>query len=288
VTWKGRPKHPHNARLRAALLDAARRLAALEAKLGDKARSNRIVQACRRCLESATEEAVRGAPYGAWDCVHQVNDEMLAAMSADELAAQWCSLRAEAEEKLKGSWRAKAAECLVKQAPDGKPPPLEIVRELQGHLATAAQNQQHKLALFEDRTLPSLSVFLGVFVGGVLAFSAIVLNREAMPSFLPWAETLVLGILSGALGGILSTAFSFGQADLTKKIPEVRLGMLVTSMRAVLGAAVAIPVAVFVESEYVKIEGLVKPFSVLALCFLAGFSERWFLGLMERFEAGKK
>jgi hypothetical protein len=125
-------------------------------------------------------------------------------------------------------------------------------------------------------------------VGGVLVFSAAVLARETMPSFLPWAEALVLGILAGVLGGMLSTAFSFGRVDLTKKIPEVRLSMLVTSMRAVLGAAVAIPVAVFVESGFVELKALAKPYSILIFCFLAGFSERWFLGLMERFEAGKK
>jgi len=38
----------------------------------------------------------------------------------------------------------------------------------------------------------------------------------------------------------------------------------------------------------VKIEGFLKPLSTFAFCFLAGFSERWFLGLMERLESEKK
>lgn len=287
VTWMGDPKKPHQVRLRAALLDAERRLAALEAKCNSAHRS--VVQACTRCLGLAQEEATRRAWYAAWDCLHQFDDEMLAAMTPEELAARWCSLRAEAEKKLGDTWRGKAASCLIKMGSGKKVgpeeetvPSLEIVRELHAQLTTAAQNQQHRLALFEDQTVPLVSQLLGLFVGGVLVVSIAVLSRAMMPGLLPWAEALVPGIFTGALGGLLSTAFSLGKFDLKQKIPEVRLGMWVTGMRSIVGAAVAIPVAILVESGYVKIEGLSKPFSTLAFCFIAGFSERWFLGLMTR------
>ena len=98
----------------------------------------------------------------------------------------------------------------------------------------------------------------------------------------------MLGIPAGALGGILSMAFSLGRADLTAKIPDVRLSRLVTFTRPLLGATVAIPVLVFIEAGFLKVEGFVGGLAVFAFCFLGGFSERWFLGVMERFEASKK
>lgn len=275
-------------RLRAALLDAFRRLTALEQKLGAAADGNPIVEACRRCLRRADAEADRKARFVAWDCLHQFNDEILAAMSAEELATHWCTLRAEAKEKLKGSWRADAAECLTKQVDEKKPVTFPIARELQAHLATTAQNQQFKFELFERRSLPWLTGLLAVAVVVALAFSYIVFTTDRLTDLLPWAKALVLGIPAGALGGILSTAFSLGRADLKAKIPDMRLSKLVTGTRPLLGATVAIPVLVFVQAGYVKFAGFEGTLAILAFCFLAGFSERWFLGLMERFESGKK
>ena len=88
---------------------------------------------------------------------------------------------------------------------------------------------------------------------------------------LPW----LTGLLAGAVAAAL--AFSY-----------MRLSKLVTGTRPLLGATVAIPVLVFIQAGYVKFAGFEETQAILAFCFLAGFSERWFLGLMERFESGKK
>lgn len=105
---------------------------------------------------------------------------------------------------------------------------------------------------------------------------------------LPWAQDLTLGMLAGGLGGILSMTFSLGRVDLSKKIPDMRLSALVTFMRPLLGAAVAIPVVVLVSAKYIEVKGFTHPLSILAFCFLAGFSERWFLRLIEKFESSAK
>lgn len=283
IEWMGDAAKPQDVRLRAALLDARRRLTALENKPGAE---TLIVAAAAKCLARAVGEAKRNAHYAAWDCLHQFNDELLTAMSDDERHAHWCTLRVEAQDKLRGSWRADAAGLLIKQVAEGAPAPLPIVRELQKHVVTAAQNMQHKLVLFE-RTLPYLSgVLLLVVLGTLGAASVALVTGSLMPA--RWAQALLVGMAAGALGGLLSMAFSLGQADPTVKIPDMRLSRMVTLIRPVLGAAVAIPVLVFVESDFAKIQGLEKPLSLFVFCFLAGFSERWFLGLMERFESGKK
>lgn len=282
ITFKGKPSDPQDVRLLAALLDAHRRLSALTP----------IPDVCRKLLKRADGEAGR-ARYVAWDCLHQLDDELLAAMTEGERAVRWCTLRAEAEEKLKGSWRGKAGDCLAKRVPENEPVPLHVLRELQAHVATAAQNQQHKLDLFHKRSLPWVTALLALAVASALAFSYCVyttdrFTKEQLAPLLRWAQAILLGIPAGALGGILSTAFSLGRADLKAKIPDIRLSRLVTLTRPLLGATVAIPVLVFIEAGYVKFTGFENSLAILAFCFLVGFSERWFLGVMERFEAGKK
>ena len=96
-------------------------------------------EACARCFERAWAEAVAGARYAAWDCLHQFDDEWLAALDAQERAARWCSLQSEAKDKLSG-WRAKAAEALAARVPDRTQVDLATLRELHGHLAASAQN----------------------------------------------------------------------------------------------------------------------------------------------------
>lgn len=288
IDWLGKAGDPQDIRLRAALLNALRRLTTLEQERGPAATGDPNVEACRTCLRRANEEAARKARFVAWDCLHQFDDEMLVAMDEDERAARCYTLRAEAKEKLKG-WRAYAAKCLTDQVEVGKPVPLQIVRELQAHLTTTAQNHQFKIELFERGSLPSLTVMLLLAVFGALAFSYVVLFMIDRPNgLLPWAHALVLGIPAGALGGILSMSFSLGQADLKAKIPDMRLSRLVTATRPLLAATVAIPVLVFVQAGYVKFAGFEGTLAILGFCFLAGFSERWFLGLMERFESGAK
>jgi len=43
-----------------------------------------------------------------------------------------------------------------------------------------------------------------------------------------------------------------------------------------IGAAVAVPIVLFVEAGLVNL-GQLSPALVLALCFVGGFSERWFV-----------
>jgi len=125
IEWTGDVHKPPQVRLRAALLDAQRRLASAEAKLGNSATATAVLLASAKCVRKAEEEARRGAFYSAWDCMHQFDSEMLATMDAEELNAHWISLMAEGQEKLTG-WRSKAAIELIKQFGEKKPVPLGI------------------------------------------------------------------------------------------------------------------------------------------------------------------
>ena len=279
LTWTPRLGDPQDSRLWAAMLDARRRLSAL----ADDPGKTQVFNVCAECLHRADAEAP-ASRYVAWDSLHQFDAEILMALDGPERHARWCMLVSEADEKLKG-WRHEAAKALVSLVGDQVPAP-HIVRELHANLVTASQNRQHKLELYQYQSLPSVGKLLWVAVGAAMSFELVVYSLKPA-GLLPWAQALALGIPAGALGGILSTSFSLGRTDLSAKVPEMRLSRLVTLIRPMLGATVAIPIAVLVHSGYLKVAGLEGAPLILALCFLGGFSERWFLSLMERFEKEK-
>jgi hypothetical protein len=274
---------PHEQRLHAALLDAQRRLTELQQKLGGpgEAESNANFKAARDAWRLSVWHAGRKRRYVAWDCLHQVDDSLIAGRTDEkELKALWCSLDAEADEKLVG-WREKAADGLEALFKADK---VFVARQLHGHLAATAQNMQFKLDIFEHETLPTIRNFLALVVSSAVLLAVLVILLKPSGTLMPWADDLLLGIAAGALGGVLSMTFSLGRADLKTKIPESRLGRLATSIRPLIGAAVAIPVVVFVKAEFVSVKGFQDELAIFAFCFLGGFSERWFLGLIERFE----
>jgi len=280
-SWLG---NPQQARLRASLLDAQRRVSALPSDADP-----RLLQRCQDCLSRALS-ASRNDGYVAWDCLHQLEQELLTTLSDEERRTRFLSMRAEASDKLSGTWREKAVDALVKQVADGQTPSLNLLRELHAHLAAAAQNKHHKLDQFERRTLPWLAGLLLVALLGVLAYSGWVFLYGASSDHMQWAKMLILGICAGALGGVLSMAFSMGSLDLRSPIPDVHLSGLVAITRPLLGATVAVPILVLVQGQFVSlsIANLDSWKVVACCCFLGGFSERWFLDLMKRVEGDVK
>jgi hypothetical protein len=224
----------------------------------------------------------------AWDCLHQLDAEMLASMPDDERVARWHSMLAEAQKKLAGSWRKNAIDSLLTDLVDGQPVPVETALALHGHLWAAAQNHQHKLELFEKRSLPSVTALLATAVFASLVFIVVVVTSPTLDWLRPWALVASVGVPAGALGGILSAAFSLGGTDLKASIPEMRLSRLATFTRPLLGGVVAVPILVFVHAGYLEVANLEGTLGVMAFCFLGGFSERWFLGLLESLERSRK
>lgn len=282
---------PYEQRLHAALLAAQGRLLALRQNAKPSPESNPNFQAALRCWQMAVKHASEKATYIAWDCLHQFDDVLIAEMSAEERAAYWCTLGAEADEKL-GGWRAKARVCLGKSVVDGTPVSAIVARQLHGHLATSAQNLQLKLTVFETLTLPMLVRLLAMVILAAIFGALIVIWQDPSAHLRSWAQALLLAIGAGGLGGVLSMTFSLGRTDLSAKIPASRLTGPATAIRPLLGAAVAIPILVFVNTGFVSVKGLSGNLAIFAFCFLGGFSERWFIELIERFEtaagSGKK
>ena len=93
-------------------------------------------------------------------------------------------------------------------------------------------------------------------------------------------------ILAGILGAGVSVAQSLLGADVSAKIPAQQIGSFLVWMRPVIGAAAAlVAIALLGAGKEFKFldENLFKnPAAILVIAFVAGFSERFITGAIER------
>jgi hypothetical protein len=183
------------------------------------------------------------------------------------------------------------------------PPTLAALRTLHRQLTENSQNTQYKIHLLQQS-----SGLVAWMLGGVVALALLFAAYSDLPALasalgvLEWVtglkvglirwntvtRLLALGIVGGAIGGMVSTAFWLGRVNVKGKIPELQLTRTITSMRPALGAVAAIPVVLLVHQKFLTLKGLDVPATVFILSLVAGFSERWFLGLMGRFESRER
>jgi hypothetical protein len=268
-------------RLEAALLDRARLLQALRERLALPSDEQRDMLArCGALLERANAAAREGRHYVAWDCLQQLERERVPALSDDERRAEMALLLAESRSLLSG-WRQDAAEALAAAA-RGEAPSVAVLQALMRNVHAARQERRLRIALIRQQ-LPVLVIML---IGAVAFF-----GLWALLGGFDWLARddvqvtvgmiLVSGVLMGFFGGLVSFAFNWLRADLSARSPDLHAQRWLSFARPAIGAAVAVPIVLFVEAGLINL-GQLSPALVLALCFLGGFTERWFVAQIER------
>lgn len=273
-------------RLEAALVDSARRLQALREHLAPTDEQRAMLGRCEALLARAIAAAGERRFFVAWDCLQQIDRERVLAASDEERRAEMALYLAESRSKLTG-WRHEAAEALALAA-RGEAPSVAVLQALMRNVHAAQQNRQHKIALLRQQ-LPALVTMLVAAVA-FFGFWALLggfdwLARDDIQVTV--GMILVSGVLMGFFGGLVSFAFNWLRVDLSARIPDLRAQRWLSFARPVIGAVVAVPIVLFVESGLINL-GQLSPALVLALCFLGGFSERWFVSQIERISGGKR
>ncbi len=273
---------PLEQRLEATLVGFAGRIKAAADR--DTGANAQVIARCHELLARANTAAHWGRGFVAWDCLLQLERELLETLTEPERLALWSSLSAEAHDKLSG-WRLEAVNELFKRVGTAAPSSADL-REVKTHLNQHSQNLQHKLELYRRHLEASAAVLV---LGLGLVLLAVGLG------FLDWLvaspgtaegtskvfrQTIVTGMVLGILGSLVSVAFNASRLNLADKIPTFRATVALAIMRPALGAAVALPIIIFTEAGFVQL-GSAKSWIVLTLCFLGGFSERWFIDKME-------
>ena len=218
----------------------------------------------------------QGRFYLAWDLLQQAERLLSPWLPEAQQRQRFACLQVEALEKL-GGWRRQAAEAVVQAgfSAEGLVTLLELVHQ-------DSQNRQHKLALLQAQCATVLGL-LAVALGLILAEAAQggygwvwnegLFGSEDLPRVL-WSCLLV-----GLFGSLVSMCFRLADTPQDHKIPQLRSSFVVLTLRAVVGASAAVPLVFLVHSGLVQL----GPAKVLVgASFLAGFSERWFVAMLDK------
>jgi hypothetical protein len=264
---------PQRTRLDAAVLDAAR---ALRAERERAAVPTAEVVAMRvradALLARAQAAAQAGNRYLAFDCLQQIESELVLALTVEEREARAIQLVQHSKARLE-PWRATAAERLADLG-HGAPPTVALLQALLRNVHEAAQERRYQLLLAELQipiivgiAAVTTLIYLGWSLVGGLDWLT---NEDYEVTTAMWFVTAALFGLFGAAVSMLLGLFSATRGNL----PDLRHLRLVTWARPVIGMALAIPIVLFLTAGVVNI-GELNPSLVLSLCFAAGFAERW-------------
>jgi 8-oxo-dGTP pyrophosphatase MutT (NUDIX family) len=225
----------------------------------------------------------------AWRCFHAAARMEIFGYDDSELASVAIMLRREAE-KLK-DWRKKAVFDLIGHAEPPKGQTAAPVNVTRLYLAVLIRdehydNQYFKISLRRN----NLRVLTPILLLGIVAMPFL-----AWLSILPgpvsnWKE-LVAVELFGVLGASFSVAITLTQSSLDEKIPDQVIGSFLTWMRPAIGAVAAVAAYVLMHAKILQtvisteLTGSIA--GMLAVAFIAGFSERLVIKAIASTTAGK-
>jgi hypothetical protein len=154
--------------------------------------------------------------------------------------------------------------------------------------ALAVRDDQHETDYFKimlrRRHLFLLFVLLLLGIGTCLALSAV----GALPAPFDRFGLMVGVVLFGVLGAALSVARGLLVADISAKIPAQQIGAFMIWMRPAIGAAAALIAFVLLNAKVFKMFDWdhESPTIIYTVAIVAGFSERFIVGAIERIADG--
>jgi hypothetical protein len=181
-------------------------------------------------------------------------------------------------------WRAKAIDDLMAE-PEGETSPANPQNLMRVIDAIAlrddfSQNTWFKI-LLRRRHLFNLFVILWL----TILLCWILSWLRVLPGFLGNVSQVSTVILFGVLGAAVSVAQSLVAQDVSDRIPTQQVGALVIWMRPGIGAAAALVVFAMLHANvYFNFLGkyTTEPEVIAVFSFLAGYSERFIVGTLER------
>lgn len=285
--------------MRGAIGRAGERLA------GESGGSELLIGRCRQQLADAEQARDAHRPFLAYGLLKDIRRELVVAMTDDERRAELAALIAESEtapDKL-NAWRRDLAQRLLAlavseakgraAAPGAEAdssalptPSVAILQALMRNLDEAQQNRHHKLELVQRQVLwlcLLLAMTIGLLATLTLDRQLDWINESRLPGL---CELLPGAITIGFFGGLLSLAYGLTNLETRSSIQDLRSSFATTLARPLIGAAVSVPILLFLKSGLIAADA-VTPVVTLSLCFIGGFSERWFLAQVDRISGGK-
>ena len=208
-------------------------------------------------------------------------------MEKDELEIQIKVIKKECTEKL-GKWKNEAVEEIL-----DKVNKRTETKTIQNSLYQATllrdedfNNQYYKIGLKKDQLKTLCFIISATLLLILLVFWRVpnLLNEKPLPSDY---RIVCAVLLSGLLGGSVSALLSIARASTRTRIPEQISTFSVTMVRTLIGAAAALIIFFLLYAGAINLNFETSTALILAISFIAGFSERFFKSAIESV-AGKE
>lgn len=268
------------------LLPASRRLTRLRTAVSvrgvgdqpsDVTSSDPVAMRVARHLELAKAAAKDRRISEGWGHLHEAERTAVELYDADRLEALVIDLRREAEDSDKfKEWRRNAILEHLKPKDDEKITAWDVQHALKlrsEHFDNVYSKIDETLYWVGLASVSIVVILLLLVAGGNYAW--LPLGRQS-------SRLILLVFLMGALGGALSTGLSLAKGS-NKPIPELLMQGSVTAFRPLLGGAMAVVTLFLIKAGLLDFLGAgldAKVWLISSFGFLAGSSERWFLGIV--------
>jgi hypothetical protein len=239
-------------------------------------------------LEKAREVAEDGDVDLGWKYLQTARRLELAASGSAELAVAAISLGKEADSKL-ASWRKDAVKELLKTTGASTPDSRKIC-EAARHCDEHFNNEAYKDGLRRSNAL-RLAILLFValvllFWSGSVEYLQAAIKRPT-PNVLDF-KVLVGVAVVGFLGAVVSAITDVAKPGAPTRIPELVSTLRITILRLLMGPASAIFLYFVTQTELAKTifqSGVSDGgYIILVIAFVAGFSERLVLRVVQSFD----
>jgi hypothetical protein len=189
-------------------------------------------------------------------------------------------IRVESLKKLDG-WRKDTVTSYL-CGKDGKLKDVKSLKPNDVHEASKILNQRHsnmyiKLSRAKDQ-LVTLAVTVAILVPVCIGILSLFFGQS-------WV-LLTSAVLFGAIGAASSGIISVDSHSTKMGIPDQLLGSWTILSKPIYGAVAGLAISMFLQSGIVQL-GTLSNYLIWAFSFIAGFSERLFLGLIEKSSGAK-
>lgn len=248
------------------------------------------LQASGACV-IAVEEALQQSDLDrGWAFLHEAERYEIDGLTGEALTARAAAVRAETASKL-GDWRKDTAAMLldlgsalpsmpVEQAPDDARNDAEAKTRDRVKEALRLRDE-HFFNVYRKTAIRGEQLIVTAFVLTIVLVGVVAFAGNDPSGILGTRDALILSMIYGVLGAVISTAVSLAEDKMSsRRIPEHLAFTYVTLARPFFGAGFAAAAYIAMKSGAITVfEG--RSGGLALGCFLAGFSERWFLGIFE-------
>ena len=221
----------------------------------------------------------------AWNYIHLADEFLIWGLDDAEIPGKASSLRAEGV-KINGSRGVAMLKILGEEGANVSKINLQEALAIRNdHYST----KYHKIKLRRSSLLTLSWILSLVVTTGIswiaflnVCFPTLLNSDTTLPPF--WQEA-ISGLFMGVLGASFSMAYTMTTSSLEVKIPDQIMGAMITLIRLIIGGTASFVALLILRAgmleDLLSARLLKSHLGFLVIAFIAGFSERWIIQVVQ-------